>query len=762
MPHFRPSPLEVRELVRDTLAGAGLTEVVTTALVSPATSRRSCSAARSRPSATSPQPGGDPIGVGNPLSRDHSVLRRNLLGSLLDVVGGNLRHGTADVAVFEIGKGYARTGDEPREWWRLGVRARRRGRAARLEPRRPPVRPRRREGPARAARRPARPRRRGLRAGAPTSRCSTPAARRARASPDRLEAIVGELHPDDRRRLGAAHDRPGHRRRGRARGARRRPAGARSGRLRSAASPRSTATSRSSSPRRRPRPRSRPSIRAHAGELLRDVALFDIYRGVPARARARRASPPAPARRAGPDAHRARGRGGGRRRRGGAARRRGPHPDLTPAGDRTIARGGRAPEPRAGLPESIAGPVRPLLPFAGVTGRAGHAAAVTRGIVVGHRRNAAVDQRRRHSGRPVPVRDVRPGLHPGHHPPADRHRCRSRSRSSSRCQLNAFWLGEFLSHELDAVPARVLGDDRVPRDLRRRRSSRSSSSSRARTRKAEMFAKYPVVDEVLGGILGVVQGALFLLFVTIILDQYFLHTGIPKDDDELAFLRDFWNAINGSETGRILHENVDPGLPGHLLVPRPADVLELYGVVTVRREPRPPPGARHPARHRPFPRACSRGDTLDGGPGAPGRAARPRPGAGGRRPPALAVVSGGSSRSRRTSARTTAPRTPGSGPTDRNRVMYGPAGHRLRVPCLRDAPLPQRRDRARRPARRAARPRRRAARGHRRDARRPRGARDRPRNAPGRPRTPAAPRRRCPPRRRPGPRGGGVRRSTAA
>ena len=35
LPHYRPSPLEVRELVRDTLAGAGLTEVVTTALVSP-------------------------------------------------------------------------------------------------------------------------------------------------------------------------------------------------------------------------------------------------------------------------------------------------------------------------------------------------------------------------------------------------------------------------------------------------------------------------------------------------------------------------------------------------------------------------------------------------------------------------------------------------------------------------------------------------------------------------------------------------------
>ena len=120
MPGFRPSPLEVRELVRETLAGAGLTEVVTTALVSPR-HLETFVLAREVPSVgAEDQPGGDTIGVGNPLSRDHSMLRRNLIGSLLDVVGVNLRHGTEDVAVFEIGKGYARTGDLPREWWRLG------------------------------------------------------------------------------------------------------------------------------------------------------------------------------------------------------------------------------------------------------------------------------------------------------------------------------------------------------------------------------------------------------------------------------------------------------------------------------------------------------------------------------------------------------------------------------------------------------------------------------------------------------------------
>ena len=58
--------------------------------------------------------------VTNPLSSQHSLLRQSLIGSLLEVVAGNARHGREDVAVFEVGKGYARDGDRAREWWRLG------------------------------------------------------------------------------------------------------------------------------------------------------------------------------------------------------------------------------------------------------------------------------------------------------------------------------------------------------------------------------------------------------------------------------------------------------------------------------------------------------------------------------------------------------------------------------------------------------------------------------------------------------------------
>ncbi|HEY6568651.1 MAG TPA: CvpA family protein, partial [Candidatus Limnocylindrales bacterium] len=64
-----------------------------------------------------------------------------------------------------------------------------------------------------------------------------------------------------------------------------------------------------------------------------------------------------------------------------------------------------------------------------------------------------------------------------------------------------------------------------------------------------LFAKYPVLDEILGGVLGIVQGFLLLLFVTFILDQYFLYTSIPPDDSEFEILRTFWTAVDGSTIG---------------------------------------------------------------------------------------------------------------------------------------------------------------------------------------------------------------------
>jgi phenylalanyl-tRNA synthetase beta chain len=122
MPPYRHSPLRLRHTVRESLAGAGLTEAVTFALVSPAMVER-FGLSDDPPVDGEGRAGGRPVTVTNPLSSQHSVMRQSLLGSLLEVVSTNLRQGRPDVAIFEVGKGYGATdaGGSTHEWWRLGI-----------------------------------------------------------------------------------------------------------------------------------------------------------------------------------------------------------------------------------------------------------------------------------------------------------------------------------------------------------------------------------------------------------------------------------------------------------------------------------------------------------------------------------------------------------------------------------------------------------------------------------------------------------------
>jgi phenylalanyl-tRNA synthetase beta chain len=121
MPHYRHSPLEIRDVVRDTLAGVGLSEAVTFALVSPAMVER-FGPIEDPVVPGEGQAGGRPVTVTNPLSSQHSVLRQSLIGSLLEVVSTNTRIGRPDIAIFEVGKGYGAIDDgDTHEWWRLGL-----------------------------------------------------------------------------------------------------------------------------------------------------------------------------------------------------------------------------------------------------------------------------------------------------------------------------------------------------------------------------------------------------------------------------------------------------------------------------------------------------------------------------------------------------------------------------------------------------------------------------------------------------------------
>ena len=77
-------------------------------------------------------------------------------------------------------------------------------------------------------------------------------------------------------------------------------------------------------------------------------------------------------------------------------------------------------------------------------------------------------------------------------------------------------------------------------------------------KRVPLFDKYDFVDEILGGILGVIQGILLIAAMIIVLDTFFQVPGIAERDSELAFLRSMYEAYTGSITAEIFRFNIIP------------------------------------------------------------------------------------------------------------------------------------------------------------------------------------------------------------
>jgi membrane protein required for colicin V production len=76
--------------------------------------------------------------------------------------------------------------------------------------------------------------------------------------------------------------------------------------------------------------------------------------------------------------------------------------------------------------------------------------------------------------------------------------------------------------------------------------------------KVDLFEKYPSIDEVRGGLLGVLQGMIILGAIIVILDSFFLLPGIAPSAGEIPALRELFKTVDPSGTAVLYRDSLIP------------------------------------------------------------------------------------------------------------------------------------------------------------------------------------------------------------
>jgi hypothetical protein len=77
--------------------------------------------------------------------------------------------------------------------------------------------------------------------------------------------------------------------------------------------------------------------------------------------------------------------------------------------------------------------------------------------------------------------------------------------------------------------------------------------------KQALFEKASFADEIIGGLLGIVQALFLVGCIIFILDSFFVIPGILKSDNEFAWIRDFFNVMNTSGFADLYRTRLIPG-----------------------------------------------------------------------------------------------------------------------------------------------------------------------------------------------------------
>jgi uncharacterized membrane protein required for colicin V production len=105
-------------------------------------------------------------------------------------------------------------------------------------------------------------------------------------------------------------------------------------------------------------------------------------------------------------------------------------------------------------------------------------------------------------------------------------------------------------------------------------------------RPAPLFNKYPVLDEILGGLLGVLEGLLILVAILMIMDPYYTQDAFREHGGigEFGLLRGLHGWLDPTLIAAILRDNVIPPILAVLGILFPQDVRDTFAqAFTARR-----------------------------------------------------------------------------------------------------------------------------------------------------------------------------------
>jgi hypothetical protein len=99
--------------------------------------------------------------------------------------------------------------------------------------------------------------------------------------------------------------------------------------------------------------------------------------------------------------------------------------------------------------------------------------------------------------------------------------------------------------------------------------------------KQALFQKTTFADEVIGGLLGIVQAFFLVGCIIVILDTFFRIPTIPKTDNEFAWIRSFWEVVNTSAFADLFRTRLIPGFITVFGLLIPQNIQAFYVAVRV-------------------------------------------------------------------------------------------------------------------------------------------------------------------------------------